>query len=78
MNPRILIGLSSLGFILLCALLAPLIRPYNPLDMDLVHLLALPSWKHPFGLDENGVDVFSQVLYGARISLLVAGGGGFV
>ena len=71
-NPRILIGLSGLGFILLCALLAPLIRPYNPLDMDLVRLLASPSWKHPFGLDENGVDVFSQVLYGARVSLLVA------
>lgn len=71
-NLRILIGLSSLGFIFLCAFLAPLIRPYNPLDIDLSRLLEAPSWGHPFGLDENGVDVFSQVLYGARVSLLVA------
>lgn len=72
MNSRIFIGLGGLGFVLLCAFLAPFIRPYNPLDMDLAHLLASPSWEHPFGLDENGVDVFSQVLYGARVSLLVA------
>ena len=72
-NTRIIIGLSFLSFIFLCAVLAPLIRPYNPLEMNLSRLLELPSWQHPFGLDENGVDLLSQVLYGARISLLVAG-----
>ena len=71
-NFRIVIGLSCLCVILLCALLAPLIRPYDPLAMDLSRLLEAPTWSHPFGLDENGVDVFSQVLYGARVSLLVA------
>ena len=72
-NTRIVIGLIFLSFIFLCAILSPFIRPYNPLEMNLSRLLELPSWQHPFGLDENGVDLFSQVLYGARVSLLVAG-----
>ena len=72
-NIRIIIGLSSLFLLVLFAVLAPLIRPYDPLEMDLARLLEAPSWEHPFGLDENGMDVFSQVLYGARVSLLVAG-----
>ena len=72
-NTRIIIGLIFLGLIFLCAILSPLIRPYNPLEMNLSRLLELPSWQHPFGLDENGVDLLSQVLYGARVSLLVAG-----
>ena len=71
-NMKILMGLGGLGFIVLCAVLASLIRPYNPLDMDLSRLLEAPSWEYPFGLDENGADLFSQVLYGARVSLLVA------
>ena len=72
-NIRIIIGLAFLFFIFLCAVLAPFIRPYDPLEINLSRLLELPSWQHPFGLDENGVDLLSQVLYGARISLLVAG-----
>ena len=67
-----LIGLSGLCLIFFMAVLAPLICPYNPLEMDLSRLLEAPSWEHPFGLDENGADLFSQVLYGARVSLLVA------
>ena len=67
-----MIGLIGLSFILLCALLAPLIWPYNPLEGDLSYSLQGPSLKHPFGLDENGLDLLSQVLYGARVSLLVA------
>ena len=66
-------GFSGLFFIFLCAVLAPMIRPYHPLEMDLSRLLEAPSWKYPFGLDENGVDLFSQVLYGTRVSLTVAG-----
>jgi len=71
-NSRIIIGLISLSIILLIALFSPWIRPYNPLEMDLSRLLEPPSLKHPFGLDENGLDLLSQVLHGARISLLVA------
>ena len=73
LNTRITVGLIFLFFIVLFAVLAPLLRPYNPLEMNLSRLLELPSWQHPFGLDENGVDLLAQVLYGARVSLLVAG-----
>ncbi len=72
-NIKIIIGLSSLCLLFLFALLAPLIRPYDPLAMNLSRLLEAPSLEHPFGLDENGMDVLSQVLYGARISLWVSG-----
>ena len=71
-NMRIIIGLSALTFIFLLALLAPFIRPYNPMEINLSRLLEAPSLKHPFGLDENGIDIFSQILYGARVSLLVS------
>ena len=71
-NFRILGGLLSLGLIVLTAGLAPWFRPYDPLAMDLSHLLAGPSLKHPFGLDENGHDLLAQVLYGARVSIMVA------
>ena len=62
----------GLGFIVLCAVLAPFVRPYTPLEGDLKYSLEAPTLKHPFGLDENGLDLLSQVLYGARLSLLVA------
>lgn len=71
-NIKIVIGLSALTFIFLLAVLAPFIRPYNPMEINLSRLLEAPSLKHPFGLDENGIDIFSQILYGARVSLLVS------
>ncbi len=71
-NLKIAIGLSSLGLLILVSVLAPWIRPYDPLAMDLSRLLERPSFQYPFGLDENGMDLFAQVLYGARVSLLVA------
>ena len=71
-NIKITIGFSAVLFIFLLAFLAPFIRPYNPLEINLTRLLEAPSLEHPFGLDENGIDIFSQVLYGARVSLLVS------
>lgn len=40
--------------------------------MDLAQRFSVPSAEHPFGLDQNGSDVYSQVLHGARISLTVS------
>jgi peptide/nickel transport system permease protein len=48
------------------------VAPYDPLGMDFGALFAPPSLAHPFGTDEFGRDIFSRVLYGARISLQVA------
>ena len=53
------------------ALFAPLIAPYDPNAVDIVNLLKGPSAKHWFGTDQVGRDVFSRVLFGARIDLLM-------
>jgi len=65
------IGLVLLFIMIVCALLAPVISPYNPYDSDLPHSLNMPSSTHIMGTDELGRDIFSRVLYGARISLVV-------
>jgi peptide/nickel transport system permease protein len=53
------------------ALAAPWVLPYDPSSQQLSLRLERPSATHPFGLDELGRDIFSRVLAGARISLLV-------
>jgi peptide/nickel transport system permease protein len=50
---------------------APLVSPYGPEALDLANRRAAPSWGHVFGTDELGRDLFTRVLYGARISLAI-------
>ena len=66
-----LIALAVLLIFLGCAILAPLLTPYSPDAMDLMHPLTLPSLAHPLGTDDNGRDLLSRCLYGGRISLAV-------
>ncbi len=54
------------------ALFAPLLAPHDPTALDLAHRLASPGAAHWFGTDELGRDIFSRILFGARISLTVA------
>ncbi|GBD10013.1 putative D,D-dipeptide transport system permease protein DdpC [Candidatus Thermoflexus japonica] len=68
-SPTLLIGLLLISLWAMAALLAPLIAPYSPVEQRLSERLSPPSAKHLFGTDELGRDVFSRVLYGARISL---------
>jgi peptide/nickel transport system permease protein len=56
---------------IVAALGAPWLVPYDPARQQLSMRLDGPSADHPFGLDELGRDIFSRVLAGARISLLV-------
>lgn len=65
------VGLIILVPMFLCAVLAPLISPHDPVEPDLKNILTGPTWSHPFGTDTLGRDVFSRVIYGSRISLLV-------
>jgi len=51
------------------ALFAPAIAPYGPLEQDLANNYAGPSLEHPFGTDDLGRDIWSRLLFGARISL---------
>lgn len=62
--------LMGLGFCV-PALLAPWLAPYDPYAMDLIGALQGPSAAHPLGQDEQGADILSRLLFGARISLLV-------
>jgi len=65
------VGLIILIPMFLCAVLAPILSPHDPVEPDLKNILAGPTWSHPFGTDTLGRDVFSRVIYGSRISLLV-------
>ncbi len=73
-NSVAMIGLAVLASLALVALFAPLVAPYAPnAQPDIVALARLaPSFAHPFGTDTFSRDVFSRVIYGARVSLGVA------
>ncbi len=58
--------------LVLTALLAPVLSPYAPEAIDLSSELAPPGAAHLLGAGENGIDVLTHVLYGARVSLVVA------
>lgn len=64
-------GLLVLGLLIALALAAPLLATVDPNAMDTGAILQSPSWEHPFGTDDFGRDIFSRVLHGIRISLLV-------
>lgn len=70
-NPLAKAGLVIISIVLLLALLAPLIAPYDPNDINVKAILLSPSWQHWMGTDGLGRDVLSRMLYGGRISLLV-------
>ena len=68
------LGAAGLGFILLmvlCALFAPIVTPYDPLTVDYATMLAPPSWEHWVGTDSFGRDVLSRIIYGARTALAI-------
>jgi peptide/nickel transport system permease protein len=65
-------GVISLSLFLLLTALGPYLAPYSPLRIDLAHEFELPSARHWLGTTDNGVDVLSALLYGARLSGVVA------
>jgi peptide/nickel transport system permease protein len=66
-----MIGAIILGFLAICAILAPLLAPYDPNAINLRAISQPPSWDHWFGTDKVGRDILSRVLFGARVSLSV-------
>jgi len=70
-NRNLMIGIGIVLALVLIALFAPLLAPYPPQEQDYTRTLMAPSRAHPFGTDHLGRDVFSRVLYGARIDLRV-------
>jgi peptide/nickel transport system permease protein len=74
-NPGALVGFALVGLFVLVAIFAPLIATEDPTGGDLSRLEGSccpgPSAGHPFGIDQQGRDQFSRVIYGARYSLLI-------
>jgi peptide/nickel transport system permease protein len=67
---NLVLGASIVLVLLLTGLLAPLLAPYDPYAQNLSITFHPPSFAHLFGTDEYGRDMFSRVLYGARLSQL--------
>ncbi|MFP3716334.1 oligopeptide ABC transporter permease [Bacillus safensis] len=70
-NKLAVAGSVILLVIIFSAIFAPVIAPYAPEHQDLLKRLQPPSAEHFMGTDKFGRDIFSRVLYGARVSLLV-------
>jgi peptide/nickel transport system permease protein len=71
-RPLPVIGLVLIIIMIITAIFAPLLAPYDPYKMDIVHKLQPPSLHHPLGTDSLGRDTLSRVIYGSRVSLVVA------
>jgi peptide/nickel transport system permease protein len=70
-SPLAAIGVVFVAIFLVFAIFAPWIAPQDPAHINLAIRLSPPSSAHWFGTDELGRDIFSRIIYGARISMLV-------
>lgn len=70
-NRAALAGLIVICAFALMAIFAPLIAPYDPYLVALSDRLKPPSWAHILGTDEIGRDMFTRVMYGGQVSLLI-------
>ena len=79
-SPKVVIGAIIVSVMVLCALFAPQIAPNDPENQDLINMLLPPMWyadgtsQYPFGTDSLGRCILSQIIYGARVALLVGFG----
>ena len=67
-------GLAWLCLIVILALAAPLVAPFDAGEIDPVNRLADPGWPNLFGTDHFGRDTFSRAIYGARMTVLIGAG----
>jgi peptide/nickel transport system permease protein len=65
------VGGTIVFLLIIIAIFAPFLAPYNPNEMDSANTIAPLSWSHPLGTDEFGRDTLSRLIYGARISIQV-------
>jgi len=77
-SSRVLIGLTIVGILVVCAIFAPLIAPHDPNEQNLVSILLPPAWSEGgdpsflLGTDSLGRDVLSRLIFGARVAMTVA------
>jgi ABC-type dipeptide/oligopeptide/nickel transport system permease subunit len=67
----VIFGLVVLLIVIICAIFAPLIAPYDPYIGNLSDSLAQPSWKYLLGTDIQGRDTLSRLIYGSQTALIV-------
>ncbi|MCB6183365.1 ABC transporter permease subunit [Leeia sp. TBRC 13508] len=76
-NKGAVAGLVFISIVVFCALFAPIIAPYSPIEQFRDHLLTPPAWsangssQFLLGTDELGRDILSRLIHGARLSLLI-------
>jgi peptide/nickel transport system permease protein len=70
-NPVAMAGGAVVIALILVAIVAPYVAPYDPVHQDLANSLAGPSMKHLAGTDVHGRDIFSRIIHGTRISLRI-------
>ncbi|MBY0123163.1 ABC transporter permease [Bacillus sp. S/N-304-OC-R1] len=70
-NKSAMCGAAIVIIIILLAIFAPLLAPYNPTEIVMSKKLQAPSSDHWLGTDDKGRDILSRLLYGARVSLIV-------
>src|SRR5687768_5378019 len=58
-----MLGLASLGILIVLSVVGPVLVPYGPLELNLLHRFQPPSPQHWFGTDELGMDTFARVMY---------------
>jgi peptide/nickel transport system permease protein len=76
-RPSAVAGAVLLLLVLLGAVLAPVLAPYD-LHKQVGPVFGHPSWSHPLGLDDGGIDMVTLLMWGARISLVVGFAATFV
>ena len=72
-NRLAVLGLLIIVALIVIAVLAPVIAPYDPVETNIGNRLQPLSFTHYFGTDEMGRDIFSRVIWGARLTLYVIG-----
>ena len=76
-RPSAAVGAGVLVLVILGAVLAPVLAPYD-LHKQVGPVFGHPSWSHPLGLDDGGIDMVTLLMWGARISLVVGFAATFV
>jgi peptide/nickel transport system permease protein len=72
LNSSLVMGGGIVLLMVVAAIFAPVLTPYDPIRLDIPSRFQPPSMSHPFGTDQYGRDVLTRVLHGARYDLLIA------
>ncbi|MHA6796587.1 ABC transporter permease [Pseudonocardia bannensis] len=70
-NRLALLGLGIVGLLVFLAIFEPFITPFSPFEQNLLNTTAPPSARHWFGTDVLGRDMFSAIIYGAKLAVIV-------